>query len=378
MNFLKLKDCCTIIVGQSPESKYYNTNGEGLPFFQGKADFGDLYPTIRVYCSQPTKIAEKDDILLSVRAPVGPTNLAPCRVCIGRGLTAIRPSENLLTKYLLLYFKYFEGQLQAKGTGTTFKAITQDIVKNLEIEIPSLDEQRRIVSRIEELFSQLDASVATMRKVKEQLEVYRQAVLREAFGKIESRVPLGTISISRLGKMLDKEKNSGMPRRYLRNINVRWFCFDLSDLLEMKIEDNEEEKYSIARNDLVICEGGEPGRCAVWENDETIFYQKALHRVRFTDGSNPKFYMYYLWFAAQTGQLKALFTGTGIKHLTGQSLVKIEVPNVNRETQDNLVSEIEARLSECDSIEQTIDMIINRSKAIRQAILKQEMGSLIC
>ena len=110
MEVKKLKECCTIIAGQSPESKYYNSNGDGLPFFQGKADFGELYPSIRVYCSQPTKIAEKDDILLSVRAPVGPTNLAPCKVCIGRGLTAIRPSEVLLTRYVLLFFRYFEGK----------------------------------------------------------------------------------------------------------------------------------------------------------------------------------------------------------------------------------------------------------------------------
>ena len=181
MEVKKLKECCTIIAGQSPESKYYNSNGDGLPFFQGKADFGELYPSIRVYCSQPTKIAEKDDILLSVRAPVGPTNLAPCKVCIGRGLTAIRPSEVLLTRYVLLFFRYFEAQLASKGTGTTFKAITQDVVKNLEIPIPPLPEQERIVARIEELFSQLDAGVETLKKTKAQLAVYRQAVLKEAF-----------------------------------------------------------------------------------------------------------------------------------------------------------------------------------------------------
>ena len=135
---VKLKDVCTIIAGQSPESRYYNTDGIGIPFFQGKADFGELYPEIRVFCSKPNKIAEKDDILLSVRAPVGPTNLAPCRVCIGRGLTAIRPSSQLNLKYLLHYFRYFEAQLQRKGTGTTFKAITQDVVKNLVIPIPSI------------------------------------------------------------------------------------------------------------------------------------------------------------------------------------------------------------------------------------------------
>ena len=165
-NTLKLKECCTIIAGQSPESKYYNTEGIGIPFFQGKADFGDVYPRIRVYCSQPTKTAEKDDILLSVRAPVGPTNLSPGKVCIGRGLTAIRPTTKLNLRYLLYYFKYFEVQLQQKGTGTTFKAITQDIIKNLEIPVPPIPEQERIVSKIEELFSKLDASVAERKNLR--------------------------------------------------------------------------------------------------------------------------------------------------------------------------------------------------------------------
>ena len=103
---LKLKDGCTIIAGQSPESKYYNTDGIAIPFFQGKEDFGSLYPTVRVYCSKPTKVAEKEDILLSVRAPVGPTNLSSGRVCIGRGLAAIRPSSELDLRYLLYYFRF--------------------------------------------------------------------------------------------------------------------------------------------------------------------------------------------------------------------------------------------------------------------------------
>lgn len=370
-NTLKLKECCTIIAGQSPESKYYNSTGEGLPFFQGKADFGSLYPNIRTYCSQPTKIAEKDDILLSVRAPVGPTNLSPGRVCIGRGLTAIRPGSSIRLKYLLYFFRYYEAQLQKSGTGTTFKAITQNVIKNIEVPVPSLDEQEHIVAKIEELFSKLDASTAELQTAKEKLKVYRQAVLKEALGCVKSFIPFGNITDARLGKMLDKEKNTGTPQRYLRNINVRWFHFDLSDLLEMRIEADEMEKYSVQYGDLVICEGGEPGRCAVWEKQEPIFYQKALHRIRFIDGSNPKFYMYYLWFAAQTGQLKNFFTGTGIKHLTGQSLAKVPVPNTDKNTQDHIVSEIEFRLSVCDSIEQTIGTSLQQAEALRQSILKQ-------
>ena len=290
---------------------------------------------------------------------------------IGRGLTAIRPSDALNLKYVLFFFRYFEAQLQQKGAGTTFKAITQDVVKNLEIPVPPLDEQERIVARIEELFSQLDSGVETLRKTKQQLAVYRQSVLKEAFEKTPKRISLGSISETRLGKMLDKEKNVGEPRHYLRNINVRWFGFDLDDLLEMRIEDSEVDKYSLRKGDLVICEGGEPGRCAVWEADDSIFYQKALHRVRFTDDSDPKFYMYYLWYAAQTGQLKSLFTGTGIKHLTGQSLVKVQVPTAESRAQELIVNEIESRLSVCDSIEQTVDTTLQQAEAMRQSILKQ-------
>lgn len=371
MEHVKLKDCCTIIAGQSPESKYYNTEGEGLPFFQGKADFGELYPTIRVFCSEPIRIAKKDDILLSVRAPVGPTNLAPSTVCIGRGLTAIRPKDGLKLKYLLWYFRYFETQLQQKGTGTTFGAITQKVIKEMEIPIPSEEEQNKVVAKIEEMFSNLDASISELRAAKEKLKVYRQAVLKEAFGEEIEQKPFYEICEARLGKMLDKDKNKGIPQKYLRNINVRWFHFDLSDLLEMRIEESETEKYSVQRGDLIICEGGEPGRCAVWEKDEAMFYQKALHRVRFHEGFNSSFYMYYFWFMAQTGKLNSFFTGSGIKHLTGQSLEKIPVPVTSLEKQNQIVSLIESRLSVCDSIETTIDSALQQANALRQSILKE-------
>ena len=112
----RLIDTNMVIAGQSPESKYYNENGDGLPFFQGKADFGQLYPTNRVYCTEPKKIAESGDILLSVRAPVGPTNLARETTAIGRGLHAIRPLGGILTRYVLYYFKQIEPVFSGSGT----------------------------------------------------------------------------------------------------------------------------------------------------------------------------------------------------------------------------------------------------------------------
>ena len=96
-----LNEVSDVILGQSPSSETYNMDGKGLPFYQGKAEFGDLYPTPVKWCSKPNKIAESGDILISVRAPVGPTNLCQEKSAIGRGLAALRPKNDMPSKYLL-------------------------------------------------------------------------------------------------------------------------------------------------------------------------------------------------------------------------------------------------------------------------------------
>ncbi|MGL4943780.1 MAG: restriction endonuclease subunit S [Thermoguttaceae bacterium] len=238
--------------------------------------------------------------------------------------------------------------------------------------LPPLSEQERIVAKIEELFSNLDASVAELRTAQARLKVYRQAVLKKAFeATTDNMKPLSTIASLRLGKMLDQQKNQGVDRLYLRNVNVRWFSFDLADLKSMKIQNDETEKYSVQKGDLVICEGGEPGRCAVWSKDEVMFLQKALHRVRFTNSeANPFFYAYFVMYLAMSGALKKHFTGSGISHLTGHSLANMHVPapSVNH---NRIVEEIERQLSVCDHIEQTVLASLKQSQSLRQSILKK-------
>ena len=182
--------------------------------------------------------------------------------------------------------------------------------------------------------------------------------------------PFGMIMTSCLGKMLDKAKNQGKPRRYLRNINVRWFGFDLSDVQEMRIADDEVERYSIRKGDLVVCEGGEPGRCAIWCDGETVCFQKALHRIRFNTASDPRFYMYYLWMLAKSGMLSAYYTGTGIKHLTGESLKKLPVPVPPLLEQKRIVARIEELFSELDSGVETLKKTKQQLAVYRQAVLK--------
>ena len=183
-----LSDFTDIVMGQSPLSETYNSSGQGLPFFQGKSEFGPLYPQIRLYCSQPKKIAYPGATLLSVRAPVGPTNLAMQKCCIGRGLAAIHPRGGIVPKFLLYMFRNIESRIARKGTGSTFNAITKNAVEDIEFDLPPLLEQRRILARIEVLFSELNDGIESIESAHTQLGAYRRAIIELAFaGKLTSQ-----------------------------------------------------------------------------------------------------------------------------------------------------------------------------------------------
>ncbi len=182
-----------------------------------------------------------------------------------------------------------------------------------------------------------------------------------------------------LGKMLDKMKNKGQEQPYLGNINVRWGRFNLSGLKHMRIEGNETARYSLEPGDLVICEGGEPGRCAIWEFDKhSVFIQKALHRARFTESYNSKFAYYFMVFSAQSGILAAEFTGTTIKHLTGKGLEKILFPLCGINEQNKILDILEFQFSDLDTIENELKENLLKSQALRQSILKKAFsGQLV-
>ncbi|WP_291912884.1 restriction endonuclease subunit S [Limnohabitans sp.] len=126
--------------------------------------------------------------------------------------------------------------------------------------------------------------------------------------------------------MLDAKKNKGTPLPYLGNSNVRWGQFDLNDLAEMRFEPHEEERYSLKPGDLVVCEGGEPGRCAIWTGPAGMKVQKALHRIRPKDTLDNYYLFYWFQLSAKAGLLEPHFTGTTIKHLTGKAIAALEVP----------------------------------------------------
>lgn len=175
-----LADLAWIEMGQSPESSSYNSTGAGLPFFQGKAEFQKIFPEIRKWCTAPTKIVEGGDILLSIRAPVGPTNIAPQKSCIGRGLAGIRGDAGVSQNYLYYFFKSIEPWLSEQGTGSTFSAISGQFVRGITLPVAPSSEQTRIVETLEELLADLDAGVAELKAAQKKLAQYRQSLLKAA------------------------------------------------------------------------------------------------------------------------------------------------------------------------------------------------------
>ena len=147
---VRLDKICTINMGQSPDSSTYNAEHNGLPFFQGNADFGEIHPSVRMWCSKPTKIARKNDILISVRAPIGALNIANCECCIGRGLAALTVNNDSCTREYLWYALSSKiDELNSKGTGSTFKAVNKSTLSETEIPLPPLDEQRCIAATLD-------------------------------------------------------------------------------------------------------------------------------------------------------------------------------------------------------------------------------------
>ncbi|MDR5879693.1 restriction endonuclease subunit S [Caballeronia sp. LZ032] len=165
-------------------------------------------------------------------------------------------------------------------------------------------------------------------------------------------VRMPQIAENRLGKMLDKAKNTGSAFPYLRNTNVQWRRFVLDDIKEIYLETHELEEFRLRLGDLLICEGGEPGRCAIWRDEvDEMYFQKALHRVRTIGGVLPEFIVHCLENDAFSGRLNEYFTGATIKHFAGQELNRYAIPLPPLAEQARIVAKVEELMALCDALE---------------------------
>ena len=393
-----LEEISEIVLGQSPPSSTYNTDGEGLPFYQGKLEFGKLYPTPRKWCTAPKKIAEKGDVFISIRAPVGPTNICPEKSAVGRGLAALRGLGGIESFFILYLMRAFANEIASRGTGTTFDAITGNQLKTFAIPLPPLAEQRCIVAKLEVLFTQLDAAVDNLKKAQAQLHRYRRSILKAAFEGELTKERCEEHSDSwksmTLNEFITLESGS-RPRG-----GVRGILEGIPSLGGEHLKDNgsfrfEKIKYvpedffkslnkgQIYPNDIIVVkDGATTGKTSFVDNhfphkhaavNEHLFIVRVDPKV-----ASPKFVFYYLFSSKGQQQILSDFRGATVGGISRNFPLKVTVPIPSLTEQEQIVSELERYLSVVDAIEATLDAELKSAERLRQSILKHAFsGKLV-
>ena len=391
--------------------------------------------------AQNVPVCEPDDTLLvwdGARAGLAGRGASGF---IGSTLSRLR-SGAVIPGYLYYFISSQFGVLNSQTKGVGIPHVDPVVLAALKFQLPPLAEQTRIVQKLEELLTGLDAGVAELKAAQKKLALYRQSLLKAAVdgsltaewrdhntptetgaqlltrilqerrarwevkqhakfkdqGKAPPKdwqkkypepvqpdtsdlpeLPTGWVwaTIDQtaeilLGKMLDKSKHiAGEKKTYLRNTNVRWGAIETDDLSEMFFHNEELYRYGLAVGDVLVCEGGEPGRAAVCLNIHThLKYQKALHRVRFFGFYEPNLLVAYLEHLAKSRRLDKSFTGSTINHFTKENFLALHVPLPPKVEQNAIVSSSEEVLANIGIWCSTIEFSLKQAAAQRQNILR--------
>jgi len=247
--------------------------------------------------------------------------------------------------------KDFLAPLCQKGAKNTLQ-ITNTTFLSGRLPLPTQPAEQQ---KIAECLSSVDELMAAQARKVDALKTHKKGLMQQLFpreGETQPRlrfpefqnageweeVPLGKIAEIKLGKMLDKQKHTtGHLLPYLNNMSVRWNDVNTSDLPKMYFNDRELDRFGLEAGDVVVCEGGEPGRAAVWDGRlPDLKFQKAIHRVRFNVPFEPKILVLHLENLAGTDQFEMLFTGGGIKHLTGETFSRLKIPLIPHAEQQRI------------------------------------------
>lgn len=310
----KLGDVCKVTMGQSPESSSYNNTGDGMPFFQGCSDFGIRFPRVTKYCSAPTRIAENNDILFSVRAPIGTMNFANCKCCIGRGLCSISPkSDNQRYVYYALICSL--NKIIEKGTGSTFKAVGKDVMNGHYILLPSKEIQNRIASELDKI----NELIEVKRSQLADLDVLAQSLFYEMFGEPFLN-PMGwdikafgdlTDSIN-YGTSLPATEGGQYPYLRMNNLTDNGYL-DLSNLKYIDIPDEDIDKCLVKDGDILFNRTNsreKVGKTALYDREDNMVIAGYIIRVRANRNIlNPVFAVRYMNMPELKNHLRKICRG---------------------------------------------------------------------
>ncbi|EAN5733947.1 4'-phosphopantetheinyl transferase [Salmonella enterica] len=376
-----LPDIAGINMGQSPSSSDVNKQGEGIVFFQGKAEFGKLYPTPRKYCTKPTKIASVGDILLSIRAPVGPTNIATETTAIGRGLAAISAHCGLTDpKYLLYYFRCIEPWLSTQGTGSTFKAISGQFIKELKAPLPSFAEQKIIAEKLDTLLAQVDSTKARLEQIPQILKRFRQAVLAMALNESseQSRNPAKIVKLIDVTKKITdgehltpKTINSGIPLLSAKDVQEDELLFDNVKYLSDTIAAKALNRCKPEKNDiLIVSRGATVGRTHLVSTSKTFCLMGSVLLIKLdTEQVVPEYMKLIFNDISGQQQLVSASGATAQQAIYIRDVKEFSFELISLHEQHEIVRRVEQLFAYADTIEKQVNNSLTRVNNLTQSIL---------
>jgi type I restriction enzyme M protein len=336
---VELGEVAEVVSGQSPPGESYNEIGEGVPFYQGKTEFGEMFigsPT--KWTTDPQRFAEAGDILISVRAPVGPVNLTALRVCIGRGLAAIKPNEEkLITSFAFYFLKSQEEHIKGDA-GAAFASINRGDIEKLKIPLPPLEVQKEIVAEIEGYQKVIDGARAVLDNYRPHIPIHPEWPM-VALGEICEAIltgPFGT-SLHQSDYVTD-----GIPVINPQNIVDGAISTDGVKAVSSDTRDRLKE-FTVRENDIIIGRRGEMGRCAVVTAEMNGWL---CGTGSFVIRLKPECHVRFAFFQIASPKVKAYLEdqaiGVTMKNLNQGILSAIKIPLPPLETQRQIVAEIEA------------------------------------
>lgn len=360
-----IKDLGKIVTGSTPSTKNelnYLSNDYSFvkPSDISQSQISYIDETecyVSEYAFQNSRILPSGAVLVTCIGIIGKVGIIVNDCICNQQINAIIPNEKVNNKFLAYSIFSKKEMLSLIANAPVVPIINKNDFSNIKLSVPPLQTQQQIVE-------ELDCLSSIMEKQKKQLEELdnlAQSIFYDMFGDpIENEKgwnvkKLGDLCISDLGKTLNKSKDTGNSLPYLCSINIQWNYIDLSVKKEALFEENEINKYSVFKGDLLVCEGGDIGRAAIWKEDYSILYQNALHRIRFDKNIIAEYVLYFLWRLKQKGILDTRYAkGVTIKHLVKSSLLSINIPVPPIFLQQEFASKIEAIEKQKELIKKSI------------------------
>ena len=380
----QLRDIGDIVSGATPKTTVAENFGGAIPWLtpadlsgytQKYISRGKRNLTQLGYDSCSTQIMPSGTVLFSSRAPIGYTAIAKNPICTNQGFKSIVPKPFVNSEFLYYQLIYLRKTIQDMGSGTTFKEISAKKFGAVQVTIPPLVEQEHIISRIEELFSQLDASVAELKTAKERLKVYRQAVLKEAFSKFDGSIEKTISSVCE--NIVDCPHSTPKwvqkGKLCLRTTNFKPGYLNLSEKNYVSEETFCERISRLAPKPgdvLFSREGAILGIACIIPDGLEVCMGQRMMLLRPSEDLLNKYLMYYLNSPKARTLIIENVGGTASPHINVGDIKNFTIPIIPFAQQQSVVAEIESRLSVCDNIEKTVGTALQQAEALRQSILK--------